>query len=63
MSRTYSAETKKILSDFIKTVQGRGDIDSRFLAELEQMTVEERLHSKSHVKQAIQVLKGRTDER
>ena len=63
MSRTYSAETKKILFDFIKAVQGRGDIDSHFLAELERMTVQERLHSKSHVKEAIQVLKGRADER
>lgn len=63
MSQTYSAETRKILADFIKAIQGRGDIDSVFLAELEQLTIKNRLHLGSHVKQAIEVLKGQGDER
>ena len=62
MSNSYNQETRKILDDFLETLQAKGEVDPDFLAQLCQMAQTGNLGSPTHIRHAINLLKDKVDE-
>jgi hypothetical protein len=62
MSQPYTAETRRILDDFLKALDRNERVDPAFLDALRQMTSAGELSRKSRISEALAALEGRADE-
>jgi hypothetical protein len=62
MSQPYTAETGKILSDFLEALNRNERVDPAFLAELRQMTTAGELGDTTRIDHAIAALEERGHE-
>jgi len=56
MSSPYNQETRKILDDFLETLDAKGEVDPDFLAQLRQIAKTGNLGSPTHIRRAINLL-------
>jgi hypothetical protein len=63
MSHAYSHETGRILDDFLKALEQRGDVDRMLLQALKELRAEERLSSPKHVQEVVKQFGQARDER
>lgn len=62
MSKSYSEETRRILSDFLDTLSKNPELDASFLHELRQMMDDGKLENRTRIREAVQNLEARADE-
>ena len=62
MPRSYSAETRKILNDFLDVLSKSPEVDVDFLGELCQMMGKGKLEKRTRIQQAIRNLRAKADE-
>jgi hypothetical protein len=62
MSQSYSAETRKILNDFLEALARKECVDAAFLEELRQMTTAGELDNRTRISEALAALEERADE-
>lgn len=62
MSQPYTAETRRILDDFLKALARNEGVDAAFLDALRQMTSAGELGRRNRIGEALAALERRADE-